>query len=178
MNALVAIRSNFAGDLSSTRTEREQAARELRSMANARVTHVLKKAGMVRKSDSSEVAYEMTNDLDRDAFLQLLVMEMQYQDPMNPVDNTEMIAQLAEFASLEQMNNLNESFEMLSGSFDQLNFISASSLVGHEVTGIDEEGNVIEGTVETVHLDGSLVYLNVDGQLLSMAGVLSVGQLP
>jgi flagellar hook assembly protein FlgD len=89
-----------------------------------------------------------------------------------------MIAQLAQFASLEQMNNLNESFEMLSGSFDQLNFISASSLVGHDVTGIDEEGNVIEGTVETVHLDGSLVYLNVDGQLLSMAGVLSVGQSP
>ncbi|MFO7975980.1 MAG: flagellar hook capping FlgD N-terminal domain-containing protein [Candidatus Hydrogenedentota bacterium] len=178
MNALVAIRGNFAGDLSSTRTEREEAARELRSMANARVAHVLKQAGMVQKSDETEVAYEMENDLDRDAFLQLLVMEMQHQDPMNPVDNRDMVAQLAEFASLEQMNNLNESFGMLSGSFDQLNFISASGLVGHEVTGIDEEGNVVEGTVETVHLDGSVVYLNVEGQPLSMAGVLNVGQSP
>ncbi|HOD49582.1 MAG TPA: flagellar hook capping FlgD N-terminal domain-containing protein [Candidatus Hydrogenedentes bacterium] len=175
MNALVAIRDNFAGDLSSTRIAREEVAGKLQSMSDARVAYVLKQAGLVKKSDSAEVAYEMTNDLDRDAFLQLLVLEMQHQDPLNPVDNTEMVAQLAQFASLEQMNNLNESFETLSGNFDQLNFISASSLVGHEVTGIDDEGNLVQGTVETVHLDGSLVYLTVDGKLLSMAGVLSVG---
>ncbi len=175
MNALVAIRGNFAGDLSATPTDRAQAATELQSMSRARVAHVLKQAGLMQKSSDTEVVSEMANDLDRDAFLQLLVLEMQYQDPLNPVDNTDMIAQLAQFASLEQMNNLNESFEMLTGNFDQLNFISASGLVGHEVTGIDEEGNVVQGTVQTVHLDGSLVYLNVDGQVLSMAGVLSVG---
>ena len=175
MNALVAIRGNFTGDLSPTRADRAQTTRELHSMKNARVAHVLTKAGLVQKDADTEVVSQMANDLDRDAFLQLLVMEMQYQDPMNPVDNTEMIAQLAQFASLEQMNNLNDSFEMMSGNFDQLNFISASGLVGHDVTGIDEEGNMVQGTVQTVHLDGSLVYLNVDGQLLSMAGVLSVG---
>jgi flagellar basal-body rod modification protein FlgD len=177
MNALVAVRGNFAGDLGPTSEERAQVVQKLRSTANARVEHILKQAGAMQKAetDDSEVVNEMANDLDRDAFLQLLVTEMQYQDPMSPMDNTDMVAQLAQFASLEQMNNLNDSFEMLSGSFDQLNFISASSLVGHEITGINEEGAVIQGQVESVHLDGSLVYLTVDGQTLSMAGVLSVG---
>ena len=178
MNALVAVRGNFAGDLRPNPTERARAASELQSMSNARVAHVLKKAGLVLKSEDAEVVHAIKNDLDRDAFLSLLVMEMQNQDPLNPVDNTEMVAQLAQFASLEQMNNLNESFESLSGNIDQLNFISASGLVGHEVTGVDEEGNLVQGTVQTVHLDESLVYLNVDGTLISMAGVLSVGHTP
>ncbi len=178
MNALVAVRGNFAGDLSPNPVERAKAATELQSMEKARLTHVLKKAGLVLKSQDAEETQVVKNDLDRDAFLRLLVLEMQNQDPLNPVGNTEMISQLAQFSSLEQMNNLNESFEALSGNIDQLNFISASGLVGHEVTGIDQEGNLVQGTVQTVHLDQSLVYLNVDGQLISMAGVLSVGQSP
>ncbi|HOF40371.1 MAG TPA: flagellar hook capping FlgD N-terminal domain-containing protein [Candidatus Hydrogenedentes bacterium] len=178
MNALVAVRGNFSGDLSPNPVDRAKAATELQSMEKARLTHVLKQAGLVLKSKGAEEAHAMKGNLDRDAFLRLLVLEMQNQDPLNPVDNTEMIAQLAQFSSLEQMNNLNESFEALSGNIDQLNFISASGLVGHEVTGIDQDGNVVQGTVQTVHLDQSLVYLNVDGKLISMAGVLSVGHAP
>ena len=178
MNALVAIRGNFTGDLSSTRGERLQASREMRSMSDARVAHVLKRAGLMQKSESTGMAHRMANDLDRDAFLHLLVMQMQHQDPLNPVDNTDMVAQLAQFAALEQMTNLNESFDMLSGNFDQLNFISASGLIGRHVTGVDDAGNVIQGMVDTVHLDESVVYLNVEGQLLSMAGVIGMGAPP
>ncbi len=50
------------------------------------------------------------SSLDKDAFLQLLVTQMQYQDPLEPTDNTEYMSQLAQFSELESMNNLSSSF--------------------------------------------------------------------
>lgn len=50
------------------------------------------------------------SNLDKDAFLQLLVTQMQYQDPLEPMDNTEYMSQLAQFSEMEAMNNLNTSF--------------------------------------------------------------------
>jgi flagellar basal-body rod modification protein FlgD len=127
-------------------------------------------------SSDNALTGAVQSELGKDAFLQLLVTQMQFQDPLNPVDNTEMIAQLAQFSSLEQMQNLNTGFETLSGNIDQLNFLSASGMIGKHVSGITESGTLVEGTVERVQLNGSLVYLTVDGELLSMAGVLSIAE--
>ncbi|MDD4048304.1 MAG: flagellar hook capping FlgD N-terminal domain-containing protein, partial [Clostridia bacterium] len=51
------------------------------------------------------------NMLDKDAFLKLLVTQLQNQDATNPVDDKEFIAQMAQISSLEQMQNLNQTFE-------------------------------------------------------------------
>lgn len=113
-------------------------------------------------------------ELDRDAFLQLLVLQLQNQDPLEPISNEDMLAQLAQFAALEQMNKLNESFDAMSGNIDQLNFISASQLLGKQVEGIDLNGIPRQGVVERVGLNGSVVELLVSGQLMSMAGIISI----
>jgi len=47
------------------------------------------------------------DSLDKDAFMRLLATQMNHQDPLAPADNTQMIAQLAQFSSLEQMQELN-----------------------------------------------------------------------
>ena len=125
-------------------------------------------------SDTSTTSRALGQELGRDAFLQLLVLEMQHQNPLEPLSNSEMLSQLAQFSSLEQMNNLNDSFAGLSGNIDQLNFISANSLLGRTVEGVDMAGQPLSGIVERVHLDGSLVYLTVNGQLMSMAGVMAI----
>ena len=52
----------------------------------------------------------VNDSLDKDAFLQLLVTQMQYQDPLDPQDNSEYVAQLAQFSALEQMTNMSTSF--------------------------------------------------------------------
>ncbi|NBG87569.1 flagellar hook capping protein [Isachenkonia alkalipeptolytica] len=50
-------------------------------------------------------------DLDKDAFLQLLTTQLSNQDPLNPTEDREFIAQMAQFSSLEQMQNLNDTFK-------------------------------------------------------------------
>ncbi len=52
-----------------------------------------------------------SGDLDKDAFLRLLVTQLQNQDPLNPMEDREFIAQMAQFSSLEQMQNLNKTLE-------------------------------------------------------------------
>jgi flagellar basal-body rod modification protein FlgD len=112
--------------------------------------------------------------MGKDVFLRLLVLQMQSQDPLSPMENTDMIAQLAQFSALEAATNLNQQFEVLSGNVDQLNFISGAQLLGKTVTGIDADGELQTGVVESVHLDGSLVVLSVNGKFMPMSGILSI----
>lgn len=179
MNLLVRLATNALGLLSPTKEQRVATALQMASLARAKllgaVTAPKAAAGATSTVDSAAMR-AVTQELDRDTFLRLLVMQMQYQDPLEPVGNTEMIAQLAQFSALEQMNNLNRSMGLLSGNIDQLNFVSAASLLGRTVRGVDMSGNPIEGTVEGVHMQGSIIYLTVNGQIMSMAGVMAIGQ--
>lgn len=70
------------------------------------------------------------DEMDKDAFLKLLVTQLQYQDPLEPTDNTEFVAQLAQFSSLEGINNLNSSMEGISKSVTGMQDISSAGLVG------------------------------------------------
>lgn len=54
---------------------------------------------------------EPNQDLDRTAFLNLLITQLRHQDPLNPMDDRDFIAQMAQFSALEQMMNLNATFE-------------------------------------------------------------------
>ena len=58
-------------------------------------------------------------DLGKDAFIQLLVTQLQNQDPLDPVDDKEFISQMAQFSALEQMQNLNGSFKDMQKSFEE-----------------------------------------------------------
>lgn len=70
--------------------------------------------------------------LGKEEFLKLLVTQLQHQDPLNPMENTEFIAQLANFSSLEQMQNLNKSFADQSQLIQSLNNTMAVSYIGRE----------------------------------------------
>ncbi len=80
------------------------------------------------------------DELDKEAFMLLLVTQFQYQDPLNPMEDKEFIAQLAQFSSLEQLMNLNESMDNMSAVTQGQEMINATSYIGKTV---DITGNVI-----------------------------------
>jgi flagellar hook assembly protein FlgD len=84
-----------------------------------------------------------------------------------------MMAQLAQFSSLEQMNNLNASFRTLSAEIDRLNFVSASSLIGRTVSGTDAQGVLTEGKVEQVYLnpENGDVYVTIGTTPVALANL-------
>lgn len=80
---------------------------------------------------------ESSDELGQDAFLRLMIAQLNNQDPLSPRDNGEFIAQLAQFSSVEGITNLNNSFEQLEttlqSSFRSSQALEASSLVGRSI---------------------------------------------
>ena len=111
----------------------------------------------------AEATKKKSNDsLDKDAFLQLLVAQMKYQDPLEPTSNTEYISQFATFSELEQMQNMSASMDLF----------RASSLVGETVLlkVTDGQGRTVDvqGNVDFVVYEKNKAYLSVNGELYSM----------
>ncbi|MCI9067010.1 MAG: flagellar hook capping protein [Lachnospiraceae bacterium] len=102
------------------------------------------------------------DSLDKDAFLQLLVAQMKYQDPLEPTSNTEYISQFATFSELEQMQNMSASMDLF----------RASSLVGQtvllKVTDSEGRETTVQGNVDYVVYERNKAYLSVNGDLYSM----------
>lgn len=74
------------------------------------------------------------SNLDKDSFMLLLVTQFKYQDPLNPMEDKEFIAQMAQFSSLEQLMNLNTSMEGLTDATNNQQMINATSYIGKQVT--------------------------------------------
>ena len=102
------------------------------------------------------------SSLDKEAFLQLLVAQMKYQDPLEPTSNTEYISQLATFSSLEEMQNLNSTMEAA----------QATNLVGKtvimKVTQASGETTYVTGQVDYIVRENGKTYLSVNDGLYSL----------
>ena len=84
---------------------------------------------------------------DKEMFLQLLVAQMRYQDPSNPTDSSQFLAQSAQFTALEKMQDVaDQTAQLLSA---QMAF-GASGLIGKQVTWTDSDGATQSGTVTGV----------------------------
>ena len=92
---------------------------------------------------STQAPVNPSQELDKDAFLNLLITQLQNQDPLNPTDSTEFTAQLAQFSSLEQLGNVNQNLKQLQDFQASINNSQAVSLIGKEITA---EGNYISLT--------------------------------
>ena len=83
--------------------------------------------------DNTAKKNTLENMVSKDQFLKLLVTQLKYQDPLNPMDSTAFTAQLAQFTSLEQLYNLNSSFEGLKNAMTSQNNYQAANLIGRNV---------------------------------------------
>jgi len=113
------------------------------------------------------------NELGEDAFLQLLVTQMNNQNPLNPQDNSAFVAQLAQFSSVEGITKLNTQMEGMSSSFQSSTALQASALVGRQVMVPGESqtvasGGAVSGVIDVGSTTSQLtlnVY-NTDGTLV------------
>lgn len=93
------------------------------------------------------VGQQKGSALDKDSFMLLLVTQFKYQDPLNPMEDKEFIAQLAQFSSLEQLMNLNDSMGLLTDATNNQQMINATSYIGKSVmaygTAVSKKGEAI-----------------------------------
>ena len=113
---------------------------------------------------------EENSGLGKNDFLNILAAQLQYQDPMEGGDNSEYVAQLAQFSSLEQMENLNVTFNELKVN---QNLLYGTLLIGKMVNLTFGE-EMISGVVDKVKLTNDLLKLIVNGQEYSVKDVVSV----
>lgn len=109
-----------------------------------------------------------SSGMDKEAFLQLLVAQMKYQDPLEPTSNTEYIAQYAQFSQVEQMQNMSSSMDLQ----------RASALVGKEVyiktTTSSGDTKLVQGKVDYVSYENNKAYLYINEQKYSIDDLDSV----
>jgi len=115
------------------------------------------------------------SDIQMD-YMNLLVAQLQNQNPLEPLDNNDMAAQLAQFSQLQQLETMNVSFGQV---LDSVQRGYASSLIGKEVCfGVKADDGTTEtrtGKVEEVVVgDGSEITLVVDGQDVRLADVTAI----
>jgi flagellar basal-body rod modification protein FlgD len=108
---------------------------------------------------------------DKEMFLQLLVAQMRYQDPSNPTDSSQFLAQSAQFTALEKMQDVaDQTAKLLSA---QMAF-GASGLIGKQVTWTDSDGATQSGSVTGVTFGADGPVLDAAGTSFPLTSVLTV----
>src|SRR4051794_14792171 len=100
------------------------------------------------------------SSLGKDAFLKLLTTQLQHQDPLNPMEDTEFMGQMAQFSSLEQITNMANANTAMA---DNLAFSKSVSLIGRTVTYTDATKQTHTGTVDRVTTTDGKPALTVGG---------------
>ena len=128
------------------------------------------KAAQDAKNGSNTVSSKDNSKVSSFEFLQLLTQQLKYQDPTNPMDNSQMLAQEAQFSTLEQMEALQTGFSEFASIY------KANSLMG-QVVEIDNNGDTITGVVDYVNFnDVSGASVSVNGKNYPLSNVKGVYQ--
>lgn len=104
-------------------------------------------------------------------FLKLLTVQMTSQDPLNPMEDSDFIAQMAQFSSLQEMSKMNQQMTSLQ-SLNQ--WTNSQQLIGQEVGFIDEGGDEQAGIVSGIRREGPDTFLLINGNYVPFTSVYSV----
>ncbi|MVF12813.1 flagellar hook assembly protein FlgD [Ketobacter sp. MCCC 1A13808] len=119
---------------------------------------------------------------DKDMFMSLLLAQIKNQDPLKPTDQTDFVAQLAQFSSLEGIQNLGKSVESIGDMYRSSQALQATALVGRDVLvpsniGYLEAGSEISGTIHGGQAAGDVMATvkDANGQVVSTIDIGNVG---
>mgnify|MGYP001163053036 CR=1 FL=1 len=128
--------------------------------------------GSSRQSDVATRAIE--NVLGKEAFLNLLLTQLRYQNPLEPVKDQDFVAQMAQFSALEQMQNLTRAMEWFIAEERFTNMMAhATSLLGRKVE-VSDGQRAATGTVEAVKVINGVPHVVVGGSEFRVTDVVKV----
>jgi flagellar basal-body rod modification protein FlgD len=113
--------------------------------------------------------------LGKDDFLQLLVAQLQNQDPTQPTDSTAFVSQLAQFSALEQQTDTNQTMTGLAAT-TAIN--QGIDLLGRNVSFTRPDNSTGSGIVDSISLSSGAVVVDVGGESIDPSEITDVGQAP
>lgn len=126
-------------------------------------------SGSIVENYFTTTASNKKSTLGKDDFLNLLVTQLQYQDPMKPMEDKEFIAQMAQFSSLEQMQNMTTAISSVK-AFGMIGKDITASIKNTETGKVDE----VKGTVQSVKMSGGKCFVVVNDQDISLDDITDV----
>jgi flagellar basal-body rod modification protein FlgD len=128
------------------------------------VTSLTNQSSPINGAVSNDTVSGPQQTLTQNDFMQLLVAQMENQDPLNPQSDTDMAAQMAQFTSLTQSSAMASSLSMM----------QANSLIGSTVTIQVDSQNTTSGTVQNVTMDNGVPQIVVNNTAYGLSQVVSV----
>jgi flagellar basal-body rod modification protein FlgD len=128
--------------------------------------------GQTAQQTPSTVANADAYDkMDLGQFIKLLVAEMQNQDPMNPMDNSQILQQISQIKSIASNDKMNTT---LTSMQLQQNITSAGVLMNQTIKGLNTDGDMITGVVDKVSVVGTKVQLKVGNNTVDLKNVSEI----
>src|SRR5262245_59359970 len=119
-------------------------------------------ASSSNSSKSSPSSTDAINDLDLSTFLTLMIKELQNQDPLNPLDNKDMLAQISQIREIGATDKLTSTLDsVLLGQ----NISSATNLIGAQIAAISDDGEKVNGIVDRISIDKGAPKLHVENAI-------------
>ncbi len=100
-------------------------------------------------NSSAEKPHDL-KDLDINEFLKLMITELSNQDPLNPMDNTQLMEQISQLRTISATSQLSDTLQSVSTG---QSLATATSLIGKKIDALDDRGNSVNGTVDKVTVE-------------------------
>ena len=148
------------------------------TISNVEANSVLNDLSIRNRSESEK----SESQADKDMFMRLLLAQIENQDPLKPTDQTDFVAQLAQFSSLEGIQNLNSSVEDIGAMYRSSQALQATALVGREVlvkgqVGYLDGSGSIGGMIEAGQASGdvTMAVKDASGQVVANVDLGNIG---
>jgi flagellar basal-body rod modification protein FlgD len=111
------------------------------------------------------------NEIDKDAFMKLMVAQLKYQDPLSPADPQQFLAQSAQFSAVEKLEHI---AKQVSEQTWAMALNTAGGLVGREITFLRMDGTTGTGMVTSATTDPDGIVLNVNGEQVPLGAITTI----
>ncbi len=123
------------------------------------------------QGQQTTTGYDAFNNLNLDDFIKMLVTELQNQDPLSPMSNTEILQQVAEIRSIASNQQLTSTLQsVVLGQ----NINTANNMLGRTITGLTDDSQQITGVVDAVSVQDNMPLLHVGQQTVQLKNVSEI----